>query len=349
MKSIKTALCSFGMSGWVFHAPFIYAHPGFTLHGVYERTRQLSKEKYPDIIIYRSLEELLADEQVELVIVNTPNYTHYDFTKKALVANKNVVVEKPFTATSDEASELIELAKQKGKLITVFHNRRFDSDFKTVQKIVKDGVLGEIVDVEIHFDRFKEELSPKSHKEIPGAATGALYDLGSHLIDQALHLFGKPQSVYADIRIVRPISKVDDYFEVVLYYPNLRVKLKSSYLVREPLPAFILHGSKGSFIKSRADVQETSLQANNVPGTSDWGIEPETEQGLLHTEINGKVIRERVPTVQGNYLDYYEGVFNALRNNKSVPVPVEDALEVVKIIELAHKSNRERRVIENQV
>jgi len=349
MQSIKTALCSFGMSGWVFHAPFIDIHPGFTLHGVYERTKQLSKEKYPGVIIYRSLEELLVDEEVELVIVNTPNYTHYDFTKKALLANKNVVVEKPFTTTTEEAAELIALAKQKGKLITVFHNRRFDSDFKTVQKIVQDGVLGEIVDVEIHFDRYKEELSPKGHKEIPGAATGSLYDLGSHLIDQALQLFGKPQSVFADVRIIRPISLVDDYFEVVLYYPNLRVKLKSSYLVREALPAFILHGSKGSFIKTRADIQETSLQAHKVPGASDWGIEPETEQGLLHAEVNGKVVREKVPTLQGNYLDYYEGVYNALRNNKSVPVPVEDALEVVKIIELAHKSSKERRVVENEV
>lgn len=346
MKSIKTALCSFGMSGCVFHAPFIDIHPGFTLHGVYERTKKLSKEKYPEVIIYRSLEELLADDEIELVIVNTPNYTHYDFTKKALLANKNVVVEKPFTTTVEEAMELINLAKEKDKLITVFHNRRFDSDFKTVQKIVKEGLLGEIVDVEIHFDRYKEELSPKAHKEIPGAATGALYDLGSHLIDQALVLFGKPQSVFADIRIVRPISKVDDYFEVVLYYPDLRVKLKSSYLVREPLPAFILHGSKGSYIKSRADVQETALQAHKVPGTSDWGTEPEIEQGLLHTEINSKVIRERVLTLQGNYLDYYEGVYNALRNHQSVPVPVTDALEVVNIIELAHKSSKERRVIE---
>ena len=347
MQTIKTALCSFGMSGWVFHAPFIKAHPGFTLHGVWERTKQLSKEKYPEVIIYRSLEELLADEEVELVIVNTPNYTHYEYTKKALLANKNVVVEKPFTTTSEEAGELIELAKQKGKLITVFHNRRFDSDFKTVQKVVRNGVLGDIVDVEIHFDRFKEELSPKVHKEVPGEATGSLYDLGSHLIDQALQLFGKPLSIFADVRIVRPISKVDDYFEVVLYYPNLRVKLKSSYLVREALPAFILHGSLGSFIKSRADIQEASLQAGKIPGTPDWGKEPDTEEGLLHTVINGKVVRERIPTLQGNYLNYFEGVYNALRNQTPGPVPVEDAMEVVKIIELAHKSSKERRVLDH--
>ncbi len=345
MQTIKTALCSFGMSGWVFHAPFIHAHPCFTLHGVLERSKGLSNQKYPDAIIYRSLEELLADDEVELVIVNTPNYTHYDFTKKALLANKNVLVEKPFTTTSAEATELIALAKDKGKLLTVFHNRRYDSDFRTVQKIVRDGLLGEIVDVEIHFDRFKEELSPKAHKELPGGATGSLYDLGSHLIDQALQLFGKPEAVFADVRIIRPISKVDDYFEVVLYYPNLRVKLKSSYLVREALPAYILHGSKGSFIKSRGDIQEAALQAGKIPGSPDWGIEPTSEQGLLHTDTGGTIIREKVPTLQGNYMDYFEAVCNALRNHTAVPVSVEDALEVVHIIELAHSSSAAGKVL----
>ena len=333
------------MSGRVFHAPFIHAHPGFILHGVLERSKELSKEKYPGVIVYRSLEELLADEEIELVIVNTPNYTHYDFTKKALLANKNVLVEKPFTNTSGEATELIALAKDKGKLLTVFHNRRYDSDFRTVQKIVRDGLLGEIVDVEIHFDRYKEELSPKVHKELPGAATGSLYDLGSHLIDQALQLFGKPEAVLADVRIIRPISKVDDYFEVVLYYPNLRVKLKSSYLVREALPAYILHGSKGSFIKSRGDIQEAALQAGEIPGSPDWGIEPSSEQGLLHTETGGKIIRENVRTLQGNYMDYFEAVYNALRNHTATPVPVEDALEVVHIIELAHSSSAAGKVL----
>lgn len=346
MQTIHAALCSFGMSGWVFHAPFIHLHPGFVLHGIWERTKQLSKEKYPDVVIYRSLEELLVDEAVELVVVNTPNYTHYEYTKKALLASKHVIVEKPFTATTQEAEELIDLANQQGKLITVFHNRRYDSDFKTVQQVVREGWLGEIVESEIHYDRYKEELSPKTHKEVPGAATGALYDLGSHLVDQALQLFGKPEALFADCRIVRPISQVDDYFELILYYANLRVKLKSSYLVRESLPAFILHGSKGSFIKSRADIQEAALQAGMDPVLADWGKEPEHEQGLLHIEKDGQIIRERMPTLKGNYLEYYDAIFNALRNEKPVPVPVEDALLVIRIIEAAHKSSRERKVIE---
>lgn len=345
MQTIKTALCSFGMSGWVFHAPFIQLHPGFTLHGVWERTKQLAKEKYPAVITYRSLEELLADKDVELVVVNTPNYTHYEYTKQALLADKHVVVEKPFTTTVEEAESLIQLAKQHQKLITVYHNRRFDSDFKTVQQIVKDGLLGEIVDAEIHYDRFKEELSPKVHKEIPGPGTGSLYDLGSHLVDQALQLFGKPEAVFADVRIVRPISQVDDYFEVLLYYPNLRVKLKSSYLVREPLQAFILHGTKGSFIKSRADVQEAALQAGADPGVAAWGTESETERGLLHTEKDGKILNERVPTLTGNYIEFYDALYNAIRNNQPGPVQAEDALQIVRIIEAAHQSSKEKRVI----
>jgi len=345
MQTINTAICSFGMSGWVFHAPFIHLHPGFTLQGVWERTKQLSKEKYPESTIYRSLDILLAEESIELVVVNTPNYTHYDFTKKALLANKHVIVEKPFTPTVAEAEELIALSRQQQKKIFVFHNRRYDSDFKTVRQIVKEGVLGEIIDAELHFDRYKEELSPKLHKEVPGAATGALYDLGSHLADQALQLFGRPEAVFADVRMVRSISQVDDNFEVVLYYPNLRVKLKSSYLVREPLPAFILHGSKGSFIKNRADVQETDLQAGLDPGTPGWGTEPEEAAGLLHTEKNGQVIRQKITSLTGNYLDYYEAVFQALRQDQAGPVAVEEATDVIRIIEAAHKSNAEKRVV----
>lgn len=345
MQTIKTALCSFGMSGWVFHAPFIQHHPGFVLHGVWERTKQLAKEKYPGTIIYRSLEELLADKEVELVVVNTPNYTHYEYTKQALLADKHVLVEKPFTTTVEEAESLMQLAKQHQKLITVYHNRRFDSDFRTVQKIVNDGLLGEIVDAEIHYDRYKEELSPKVHKEVPGPGTGSLYDLGSHLVDQALQLFGKPEAVFADVRIIRAISQVDDYFEVVLYYPNLRVKLKSSYLVREALPAFILHGSKGSFIKSRADTQEAALQAGADPTSAGWGTESETERGLLHTEKDGKIINERIPTLHGNYYEFYAALYNAIRNKQPGPVLAEDALQVVKIIEAAHQSSKERRVI----
>ena len=345
MQAINTAICSFGMSGVVFHAPFINHHPGFNLYGVWERTKNLAAEKYPGIKTFRSLEEILADDAVDLVIINTPNYTHYDYTKKAILANKHVIVEKPFTNTVAEGEELIALAVERNIKMSVFHNRRFDSDFRTVKQVVNQQLLGDIIDVEIHFDRFKQELSPKIHKETPGPGTGVLYDLGSHLADQALTLFGKPTGVFGDIRTVRPLSQIDDYFDVMLFYPNLRVRLKSSLLVREALPGFILHGTRGSFLKNRTDVQEVSLLKGETPATPGYGIELKSEQGLLHTEEDGNIIRKYIPTLAGNYLDYFEEMYQAIANNQPVPVEAADALMVIKIIEAAYQSNSEKRLI----
>lgn len=346
MKPINTALCSFGMSGWVFHAPFIAADPHFKLYAVWERSKNFAEEKYPGVKTYRTLEEMLSDDEVELVIVNTPNYTHFDYTKKALLAGKHIVVEKPFTITVEEGKELIELAKKQNKKLSVYQNRRYDSDYRTIKKVLAEKLLGDLVEAEFHFDRYSENLSPKVHKEVPGPGTGSLYDLGSHLIDQALQLFGMPKSLFADIGIIRPVSKVDDYFDLQLYYPQLRVKIRSSYLVREPLPGYILHGSKGSFIKPKTNIQEEMLSKHEVPGKDDWGIEPESERGLLHTEKDGRVIREYVQSERGNYADYYNGIYEAIRDNKDVPVSAEDGLKVIKIIEAAYKSSNEKRVIE---
>lgn len=346
MQPINTALLSFGMSGVVFHAPFLLVHPGFNLYAVLERTKNLAREKYPDVKTYRSLEELLADDQVDLVIVNTPNYTHYEYTKKALLAGKHVVVEKPFTVTVAEAGELIELANQQNKKLSVYQNRRYDSDYKAIKKVVQEGWLGTIAEAEFHFDRYSENLSPKLHKETPGPGRGALYDLGSHLIDQALQLFGMPEAVFADIAIIRPVSQVDDYFEVLLYYPEKRVRLRCSYLVREPLPGYILHGSKGSFIKPRTNIQEQLLQAGHIPDTPDWGMEPESERGLLHTEKEGRIIREYIPSERGNYMDYYNGIYKAIREDQPVPVSAEEGRQVIRIIEAAFQSSEERRIIE---
>lgn len=343
---INTALCSFGMSGLVFHSPFLTINPHFNFYAVWERSKNVAAQKYPQVKTYRTLESMLADELVELVIVNTPNYTHYEYAKKALEAGKHVVVEKPFTINVAEAKELIALAKQQNKILSVYQNRRYDSDYKTLKKVIDDKVLGELVEVEMHFDRYREELSPKQHKEIPGPGTGTLYDLGSHLIDQALQLFGKPEKIFADIRIIRPHSLVDDYFELLLYYPKLRVRLKASYAVREALPGYILHGLKGSFIKPKTDVQETMLQQGIMPGGKDWGTEPETEKGLLHTEIEGKIIREYIPSFQGNYNDYYNAIYESIRNHKPVPVTAEEGMAVIDIIETAFESSKVERVID---
>jgi predicted dehydrogenase len=334
------------MSGRLFHAPFIHVNPGFELYAVWERSSKNASKKYPNIKSFDTYEEMLADTSIELVIVNTPNSTHFDYAKMALEAGKHVIVEKPFVITSQDGKTLIELAKEKNKKLFVYHNRRWDSDFKTVKNVLDQKLLGDIVEAEIHFDRYKEELSPKAHKEVPGPGTGALYDLGSHLIDQALQLFGWPDAVFVDIDIVRSISKVDDYFELLLFYKDKRVRLKASYVVREALPSFILHGLKGSFIKSRADVQENDLQTEKIPGTEGWGIEPETEKGLLHTAINGEVIKQTLVTEHGNYMQYFDEAFNAIRNNGAAPVTGEDGLKVIRIIEAAFESSRQKRVVE---
>ena len=346
MSNINTALCSFGMSGWVFHAPFITTTPGFNFYGVWERTKNLAQEKYPGVKTFRSLEELLADRNIELVIVNTPSVTHYDYAMQVIQAGKHLIVEKPFTATVLQAEELIAAAKEKNVKLSVYHNRRYDSDYRTIKKILNEGLLGKIIEAEIHYDRYVPELSYKIHKETPTPGVGALYDLGSHLIDQALQLFGMPVALFADITINRPGSKVDDYFDVKLFYPDHRVILKSSYYVREALPGYQLHGTLGSFIKHKTDVQETDLQANKKPGGENWGVEPENQKGLLHTEKDGKVIKEFITSLKGNYGDYYQAVYNAIRNNAPVPVKGEEAMNVIKIIETAIKSNKEKHVIE---
>lgn len=344
MQKIKTALCSFGMSGRVFHAPFIQLHQGFELVGAWERSSNLVQQYYPTCKSYDTFEELLNDD-IDLVVVNTPTYTHYEFAKEALMHDKHVVVEKAFTTTSGEASGLKFLTEQVDRKLAVFQNRRWDSDFKTVQHIIREGYLGDLCEVEIHFDRFNLNLSPKKHKEEPNAGAGILLDLGPHLIDQALCLFGMPEKVFADIRHTRPTTKVDDYFEILLYYPTLRVRLKAGYIVQEPLPAYTLHGTNGSFLKPRGDVQESLLQQNKKPNLSNWGAEEKENYGLLHYLKNNKSVKEKVKSISGNYYDFYDGLHKAITSNSPVPVSAQDGLNTMLIIEAARKSNENEKVV----
>jgi scyllo-inositol 2-dehydrogenase (NADP+) len=345
MVPIKTAICSFGMSGRVFHAPFLHVNPGFEFYSVWEREKNLAAAIYPWVRTCRTLDELLGDPLVELVIVNTPNYTHFDYAKQALLAGKHVIVEKPFCVMENQGLELIELAKKTGKKLTSYQSRRFDSDYRTVRKIVDSGVLGKIVEAEFHYDRFTPTLSPKVHKETPGPGRGLLYDLGSHLVDQALQLFKDPEAVFADIFTIRDNSKVDDYMELLLFYPGFRVRIKSSYLVREPIPAYSLFGHLGTFLKSRTDVQERHLLAGEMPEGADWGVEPETERGLLHTEKDGRIIREYIPSERGNYMDFFTGVYEAIRNNQRLPVTAEEGTRIIRVIEKAYESVHEKKIV----
>jgi scyllo-inositol 2-dehydrogenase (NADP+) len=342
---INTALCSFGMSGKVFHAPYISTNPNFKLIGAWERSKKTIQQFYPNAISFSSYEEILNDKNIQLIIVNTPTYTHFDYAQKALQAGKHIVVEKAFTTTVSEAQELIALATAKGLQIAVYQNRRWDSDFLTVKKTIESNALGYIKEAELRFDRFNANLSHKIHKEEPNPGAGIVKDLGPHIIDQALFLFGMPHAVFADIDITRPTSVVDDYFEILLYYTDKRVRLKASYFVKNATHSYKVHGTNGTFIKSRADVQETKLNNNEMPTNTAFGEEPIAEQGTLMVDKNGTTITEKIITEVGNYALFYKGVAHALVNNTTMPVTATDGLRVMKIIEAAFQSSKEQRVI----
>ena len=344
MQKIKTALLSYGMSGKVFHVPFLEFHQGFELVGSWERSKKLIQLDYPNTKSFATLEEVLQSD-ADLIIVNTPVGTHFEYAKQVLLVGKHAVVEKAFTTTVAEAQELADLAKQKGVKLSVFQNRRWDSDFKTVQQIVSSKVLGELVEAEIHFDRYNPVLSPKIHKETANDGAGILKDLGPHIIDQALYLFGFPQSVFADIRITREHSLVDDWIDMLLFYPDFRVRLKAGFFVREANPAYVIHGKKGSFLKPRGDVQEDELKLDKKPNLDSWGTEPTELEGFLHTEMDGEIINKKVPTLQGNYYDFFDGVYQSIVKDLPEPVTAHDGTRVMQIIEACIQSSEQRRSI----
>ncbi len=346
MEPIRTGIVGFGISAKVFHAPFIHTNPRYALTGFVERSKNESSQSYPGSKIYRSLEEMIEDPSIELVIITTPNETHLPFATAALRAGKHVVVEKPFTNSVEEGEELINVARETGKLLSVYQNRRYVSDFLTIKEILEQKLLGQLHEYTAHYDRYRPEPRPKAWREhlLPGS--GILYDLGPHLIDQALTLFGYPTSVTADIRMQRPHAKVDDFFELWLNYGMLKVKLHAGMLVREMGPRYILHGTEGSFIKYGEDPQEALLRAGSLPGGDDWGKEPEENDGLLHTSFNGEVKKVKVPTRAGNYGSYYDELYESIRNNQPLPVTAEQALDTIRIIELAIKSSNEKRTVD---
>lgn len=344
-RIIKTTLLSYGMSGKIFHAPFLDLHPGFEMTGSWERSKKLIQQDFPELKSYPSLESILEDEQVELVIVNTPIDTHFEYAKKVLLAGKHAIVEKAFTTTLAEAQELNALAHEKGLKLSVFQNRRWDSDFLTVKKVVKEGLLGNLIEVTFSYEQHSPELNEKAHLETPSPGSGLLKDRGSHITDQALYLFGMPDAVFADLRIVRPGSLVNDYFEMLLFYDELRVRLKGGFIAREAAPAYILHGLKGSFLKSRGDLQEDKLVAGEKPNAEDWCTEPEEKEGILHTIRDGVVVRENYKTEKGSYLEYFECIYQSIVNNKPEPVTASDGVNTMKVLEAAIKSHEKKRVI----
>ena len=352
-EEIGVGIIGFGLAARVFHAPFVCAVPGLRLAAIVQRTGEEAAKAYPAVKLVRSVEELLGDAAIRLVVVATPNETHFALAKQALAAGKHVVIDKPFAATSAEAGELVELAKQKGVRVCPFHNRRWDGDFLTVKKILAEGLLGRLVTFESHFDRFRPILREGTWKEASGEANGLLMDLGPHLVDQAVALFGMPKTVTASVRTDRDESRIEDAFDIRLGYDGVLAWCRSSMLACDNSSRFLLHGTAGSFRKEGLDQQEPRILAGaKVPPMGDavkWLEEDESMWGTLTVAPNpadpGTLVRTRVRTEMGDYRCFYANVRDAVEGKAELMVPSEEGFNVVRLLELARQSSSEGRTI----
>ncbi|WP_247231999.1 Gfo/Idh/MocA family oxidoreductase [Telluribacter sp. SYSU D00476] len=340
-KILQVGLIGFGLSGRYFHAPFLSVNPHFRLKKVMERSKNEAQEFDSSIENVRSVEELLADEAIDLVFICTPNDTHFDYAKAALQKGKHVVIEKPFANTEQEARELVELAAQKGLMITAYQNRRWDSDFLTIKQLINEGTIGQVVEFESRYDRYRPVPVTNTWKEQSGEGGGNLYNLGPHLVDQALALFGKPEAVSAEIKTLREGSLIDDFFAIRLHYPDKSVLLKSSLMVYNNSLRYTLHGTTGSFIKTGLDVQEETLRQNVLPDTTTWGEEPEDRWGHLSSEAYTGVHQ----SLPGNYMPFYDNLYKVIVNKAAPAVKPEEVLLTTRVIDLAWQSSREKVIL----
>ncbi|RYY76715.1 MAG: oxidoreductase [Gammaproteobacteria bacterium] len=342
---LNVALCSYGMSGKVFHAPLIAAESQLYLHTILQRSSDSALEDYPYVKIAKSFEEILANPEIDLVVVNTPNEYHYPMTKAALLADKHVVTEKPFTLSLNEGEELINLALQQQKILAVFHNKRLETDHLTVQKILNEGVLGRIVEIEWHYDRYRNVVTHKAWKEdnLPGA--GTWFDLGVHMLDSMLTLLGKPQAVSADMRSLRRVDGSTDYFNVYFHYPDMRVLLRSNTFVSEKGATVSLHGDKGSFLKFGQDVQEQQLVKGVRPYLPGWADHGEDNFGILHTQLENGSNRDKVKSERGCYEKFYRNIADAIEGKDTLRFPARQALLAVEMLLAAEESSRLQKTI----
>ncbi|MFN2572062.1 MAG: oxidoreductase [Gemmatimonadales bacterium] len=335
---LEVGLVGFGFAGKVFHAPVIQAVEGLRLSTIVQRHG--TPDRYPAVEFVRSVDELLT-RKLDLIVIATPNTSHHPLARQCLLAGRNVVVDKPFTTTVEEAEDLVRLAGETGRLLSVYQNRRSTGDFVTVREVVARGVLGRIVHYEAHFDRFRPELKPGAWREQPGSGTGVWFDLGPHLLDQALLLFGLPEAIGADIRIERDGAQVNDAFDVTLYYPRARAVLRATMLAAPLAPSFAVHGTGGSFIKYGLDPQEGALKEGRTPQEPDWDAEPREFYGTLATPQGQEV----VPTTRSSFTRYYENVRDALLGKAELAVQPEWALDVMRGLQLATQASEQRAVL----
>ena len=342
---IRVGLVGFGMSGRVFHGPLLSSVDGLELAAVMERSTNKAAERYPGIVTYRSLEAMLADSSLGLFVVATPSGTHFQVARQILEAGKNVVVDKPMSTGSAEIAELIALAAAKKVFLIPFHNRRWDSDFQTVQKLLHEGSLGRLVHFESRFDRWRPvPPTDRLWKEDP-ASGGVLLDLGTHIGDQALTLFGKPEAVAADVVREREWARASDGFNIRLRYPGFKVVLGANCLSLPARPRFHLRGTKGNYWKWGLDPQEAALNLITRIGDEPWGREPEAEWGTLNTSEDGVTVSRPIAPVIGDYRLYYAGVRDALLGNAPAPVAAVHAWRVARVLEWAVESSEQRREI----
>jgi scyllo-inositol 2-dehydrogenase (NADP+) len=334
---IETGLLAYGMSGRVFHAPFLAAHPGFRLRAVVERHEKTAAQQYPGIVSYGGVEALMADPALELIVVNTPTATHFDYACQALRAGKHVLVEKPVALNASQARELWELAKRVDRQVFAYQNRRYDADFLAVRRIIASGRLGRIFEATFRFDRYKPTLSPKLFKETPGPGAGLLYDLGPHVLDQVISLWGRPLHARKTLGTYRLSSEVDDYFSLDLTYPDgLHVRVAGGLLIADPQPAFVLHGTHGSYQQPRADGQEGQLLAGRAPSDPDFNtLLPNSEGRLTWADSKGQLSTVLETADRSNYLMLFEDIYQTLQYGSSYPVLPEQILWQSELLEMA--------------
>lgn len=337
---IRTAVIGYGLSARIFHLPFIHNQTELQLVAISSTQEQL-RQDYPQLQHYLDGSELIAHSDAELVVITSPNHSHFPLARQALLAGKNVLVEKPLAVTSEEGEELIALATRQQRLLAVYHNRRFDGDFLTLQQLLRTRRLGDIRYFESHFDRFRPV--PRARwREQAGSGSGILYDLGPHLIDQALVLFGLPEAISARCRELRNGAEATDYFHLQLHYPDKEIVLHSSPFCAAPSLRFMLQGTLGSYHKFGLDPQEDALRAGELPGGPDWGRENASQYGNVHMEHDTQTL----PTLAGNYQLFYQQLVQALHRRQPLPVNPADALQGIRLIELAYRSHRQGRTLE---
>ncbi|MFP5229922.1 MAG: Gfo/Idh/MocA family oxidoreductase [Acidobacteriota bacterium] len=345
-EPIRVGVVGFGLAGRVFHTAVIRATQGLALAAVVQRSGDDAKEEYPDAHVVRSVEELLRDVGIQLVVIATPSYSHYELAKQCLHEQRHVVIDKPFTLKSEEAADLIKMARQRKLLLAAYQNRRWDGDFQTVRQLLAGGELGRLVSFESHFDRFRPAPRRDVWRESGAPGGGTLFDLGPHLVDQALTLFGTPATISASVRVEREHAVVDDAWDICLEYEpphRMSVMLRATLTACAAGPRYVLHGTHGSFTKWGLDPQEDQIKSGmdfNAPG---FGEEPESAWGELKLCSDAGPIVRRVKTERGDYRGFYENVRDTLLGKAELEVKPEQAWRTTRLIELARESSGQGR------